>query len=307
VRVVIVLWGAGGDAPLAAVHAALQRRRRAVGVVDQRDPMDTTMELSVQGDVGGWLKFGKKKVDLADVVGVYVRPHDPGDLPEVRAAGPTGAAWRHARALHAAMCAWTEIAAARVIHPLSAMAPNGSKPHQARLIREAGFRVPCTLVTTDPAAALEFRDRHGDVIYKSTSGVRSVVARLTGDKLDRLDRVRRCPVQFQEYVAGVDHRVHVIGEDVFACAVEHDELDYRVTGARLVVHEIELPDADAERCAALARSLDLQLAGIDLRRTPDGEWVCFEVNPSPAFTHYETKPGQLADSVARLLAEKRAS
>lgn len=303
----IVLWGAGGDAPLTAVHAALHKRRRAVGFVDQRDPMDTTIELSVDGEVTGWLKIGKKRVDLADVVAIYVRPYDPGDPLEVRAAGRTSAMWRHAHALHAAMSAWSEIARARVIHPLSAMAPNGSKPHQARLIREAGFRIPDTLLTTDPAAVLEFRDRHGDVIYKSTSGVRSVVSRLTDERLERLDHVRRCPVQFQEYVAGVDHRVHVIGGDVFACAIEHDQVDYRVTGARVAIREVELSVADAERCVELARSLGLQLAGIDLRRRPDGEWVCFEVNPTPAFTHYETKPGQLAERIAKLLAEQRTS
>ena len=39
-------------------------------------------------------------------------------------------------------------------------------------------------------------------------------------------------------------------------------------------------------------SLRLPLTGIDLRRTPEGDWYCFEANPSPAFTYYERLAGQ---------------
>jgi D-alanine-D-alanine ligase-like ATP-grasp enzyme len=47
----------------------------------------------------------------------------------------------------------------------------------------------------------------------------------------------------------------------------------------------------------------LLVAGIDLRRTPAGEWYCFEVNPSPAFTFYQdaSRP-PIAEAIARLLA-----
>ena len=47
----------------------------------------------------------------------------------------------------------------------------------------------------------------------------------------------------------------------------------------------------------------LPLAGIDLRRTPDGRYVCFEVNPSPAFSFYERRTGlPIAHAIARHLA-----
>jgi len=53
----------------------------------------------------------------------------------------------------------------------------------------------------------------------------------------------------------------------------------------------------------LAASLDLVVAGIDLRRTPDGEWYCFEVNPSPAFSYYESATHQpISAAIAALLA-----
>ncbi|HEX8156488.1 MAG TPA: hypothetical protein VF526_03785 [Solirubrobacteraceae bacterium] len=43
----------------------------------------------------------------------------------------------------------------------------------------------------------------------------------------------------------------------------------------------ELPADLAARCTSLARSSGLDLAGIDLRITRDGDAFCFEVNPSP--------------------------
>jgi hypothetical protein len=48
--------------------------------------------------------------------------------------------------------------------------------------------------------------------------------------------------------------------------------------------------------------MHLQVAGIDLRKTSDGNWFCFEVNPSPAFTFYEEATGQpIAKAIANLL------
>jgi glutathione synthase/RimK-type ligase-like ATP-grasp enzyme len=50
----------------------------------------------------------------------------------------------------------------------------------------------------------------------------------------------------------------------------------------------------------LAALLQLPLCGIDLRRCADGSYVCFEVNPMPAFSYYEANTGQ---PIARRLVE----
>lgn len=87
------------------------------------------------------------------------------------------------------------------------MASNNHKPYQTNQIRKSGFAVPETVVTTDPNAVLDFWQRHGAVIYKSNSGVRSIVARLPDMHRERLGNVAWCPTQFQQYIPGVDHRV----------------------------------------------------------------------------------------------------
>jgi hypothetical protein len=64
----------------------------------------------------------------------------------------------------------------------------------------------------------------------------------------------------------------------------------------------QLPAQLAERCRAMALGMGLAVAGIDLRRTPEGRWVCFEVNPSPAFVYYEEATGQpIGQAIAQLL------
>jgi glutathione synthase/RimK-type ligase-like ATP-grasp enzyme len=206
------------------------------------------------------------------------------------------------------LASWTDLAKAFVVNRPKDMSSNGSKPFQAGLIQSLGFDVPDTLITTDPAAVWAFLKRHGALIYKSTSDVRSIVSRLTPAHRDRIADILTCPTQFQEYVQGVDFRVHVVGEEVFGCEIESEADDYRyaaMQGLSLSMRASELPAAVEDRCRSVAAGLSLSVAGIDLRRRADGRWCCFEVNPSPGFTFYEHATGQpIAAAIARLLAAK---
>jgi glutathione synthase/RimK-type ligase-like ATP-grasp enzyme len=68
------------------------------------------------------------------------------------------------------------------------------------------------------------------------------------------------------------------------------------------LHSIDIPDDVAAACTGMTRALGLVLSGIDLLRTPDGEYYCFEVNPSPGFLFYERSTGQpISEAVAHLL------
>lgn len=127
----------------------------------------------------------------------------------------------------------------------------------------------------------------GRAIYKSISSERSIVEVVGDADLARLDAIRWRPVQFQAFVEGTDVRVHTIGGAVFATAIASDATDYRYahrqTGDPATMAPCELEPQVAARCLAVAAGLGLDLAGIDLRMTPSGEAVCFEVNPSPVY------------------------
>jgi hypothetical protein len=294
----ILLWGLPGDSPLARVHVALRRRDADVAFVDQRDVLQTEVELCVDGSVRGELRTSDQVVPLDQVTAAYVRPYSSVQVPAVEHAGPFSAAWEHAVSVDDALMCWADLAPACVVNRPAAMATNSSKPYQALFIQAAGFDVPATLVTTDPDAVREFRAVHSTVIYKSLSGIRSIVSQLEDGHEARLQRVRWCPTQFQQYIPGADYRVHVVGDDVFACQISSLADDYRYAarqGLDVAIRPYQLPQEVADRCKALTASLGMYVTGIDFRRDPEGRWYCFEVNPSPAFSYYQNASGQPID------------
>jgi glutathione synthase/RimK-type ligase-like ATP-grasp enzyme len=288
---VILLWGLTGDSAFDRMAATLEARDAEVVTIDQRDVSRMSVDLTCDAVVRG-------AIDLRGLAASLLEGEGGGGQP-----------LRRAQATEQALIAWLQVTDATVVNRPAAMASNNSKPYQAAILREIGFDVPETLVTTDPHEVARFWTDHGTVIYKSISGVRSIVSRVTLDHLDRLERVSWCPTQFQQFVPGRDVRVHVVGDAVFASEVRSDADDYRYAhrdGAEVEVQATSLPADVAERCIAVTRRLGLLFSGVDLRLAPDGRWFAFEVNPSPGFTYYEQHTGQpIASAVADLL-ESRA-
>ncbi|MEU9117993.1 ATP-grasp domain-containing protein [Streptomyces sp. NPDC048483] len=292
----IAVCGIPSDPPTALVIAALERMGFAHVVLYQRRFEETSVDIEISGgEIRGLLSgdHGHPPVDCSEVTGVYTRLMDWRLLPEVRDGSDETA--QRCRAWHEALSNWTEIAPGCVMNRAAASASNRSKPYQSQLIRQAGFSVPDTLVTNDPDIVRDFRARHGRLIYKSVSAVRSVVRELDDEAAQRLLLIRGCPVQFQRYVPGTNVRVHVVAQNVFATRVDTDQVDYRYIqeeGGRTEFSAWELPDDLAERCRKLVSGLGLALAGVDLILTDDGEAYCLEVNPSPGFSCYETRTAQ---------------
>jgi len=303
--VLILVWGVQSEGPVRAVLDELNHLGAPVHLIDQRAVLQTEVELNVSADVEGTLRTGGQVIDLAQVTACYLRPYDWTELPNVAHGGPHSVAWRHAADVHDSLACWSEVTPALVVNRFSAMASNGSKPYQLARINEFGFRVPETIVTTEPAAVRSFLARHGCVIYKSVSAIRSRVSRLTEGHLGRLGDIASCPTQFQQYIPGTDYRVHVVGNEVYGCVVRSEADDYRYPGAHdVTIEAFRLPREIEDRCMRLAATMDLHVAGIDLRCGQfDGEWYCFEVNPSPGFTYYEDATGlPIGSAIAQLLA-----
>lgn len=300
----VLLWGLDGDSPLSEVRDQLNLLDVPTKFVDQRRVLETEIELVVGETVEGCIRIGNDNIDLGEVSAMYVRCYESARLPEIAATGPDSAAKQHAIQVDDILACWSELTSALVVNRFTASAANGSKPYQLEQIRGLGWGVPETLITTDADEARAFWKYHGEVIYKSVSGVRSRVSRLRAEHADRFADLSSCPTQFQQYIAGVDYRVHVVDDKVFACEVRCSADDYRYpeNGAPDIRACTFTPDLE-EKCRQMGAAMNLPLAGIDLRRTPQGEWYCFEVNPSPAFTYYEQITGQpISQAVALLLA-----
>jgi hypothetical protein len=302
---VILLWGLSGDDPLDDVAEELERTGTAFVHLDQRRVLESHVELAPNGASGRVTAPGID-LALADVSALYIRSYDGRGLASVRDGG--AAALAHLDGVESALWCFADVAPIRVLNRPSAMCSNNSKPYQATLIRAHGFEVPESVITTDPDAAMAFWRRHRSVIYKSISGVRSIVSRLTSAHLERLADVQWCPTQLQEHVQGRDYRVHVVGTSVFPTAVISAADDYRYAGRQgidVAFEPCDLPPEIAERCIQLAAHLGLPLSGLDLRRSVDDRWYCFEVNPSPCFTFYERQTQQpMTREVASYLAHQ---
>lgn len=304
----ILLWGVAQDRPLSAVGEALARRAVPTLFLDQSLHATTDVELRLDDAVSAFVSMGDARWDLRRVSGVYLRCYE-GEKIVPPDSSDRGAAVTHVECVNEALAAWCDLTSALVVNPLDAMGSNGSKPYQSGFARDAGFSVPDTIVTTDPSAVRDFWELHGEVIYKSTSGERSIVTRLSREDADNLGDVRWCPTQFQRYVAGRDYRVHTVGDDAFCCEISSTADDYRYAThgqGDTDIRACHLPEDLLERCHRLTAALGLVIAGVDLRCTPDGEWYCFEVNPSPAFTYYEAATElPIGDAIAGLLARGR--
>ena len=302
----ILLAGVPHEPPLALVMAALEARGAPHLLFDQGQAGSRVVLEGSHGGISGLLEMPDGAcIRLEEVRGCYTRMVDHRRLPAWRDADPAGRAGMDAA--NAAVNLFMELAPCRVLNRAAAMASNRSKPFQSQLIQSFGFDVPQTLVTNDPVAAREFRARHGRVVFKSISGLRSIVTEWDDAVAARLEMIRACPVQFQALAEGLDVRVHVVGKAIFATACRSEVVDYRYAGrvdATTTLEPYMLPEAVAARCFTLAHALELPLCGIDLKHTPDGRWVCFEANPSPGFSWFEQAAGQpIAAAIALLLID----
>lgn len=303
----IIVCGIASESPIARVTAELDELRLTHTVLHQRRFLETPFEFEITGGgLRGRLTANGTSIDCNEVTGIYTRLMDWRRLPESREAHEEEESGRdilrRCRAWHEALSTWIEIAPGHVMNRASAMASNLSKPHQAQMIRQTGFQVPETLITNDPMLVHDFQARHGELVYKSISCERSVVHVLDQEAMDRLPLIRSCPVQFQQRLKGTNVRVHTVGKEVFATQIDTDRVDYRYAhhdGGRAELSPWRMPDNLAEQCLRLAENLGLLLTGIDLMLTDDGNVYCFEVNPSPAFSYFESHTGQ---PIARAIA-----
>jgi glutathione synthase/RimK-type ligase-like ATP-grasp enzyme len=288
----ILVWGPPTDPPIVSVIDALELRGAEVYYLPESALANLRYDVVFSSSSpSGWIESSGRRVAVENFRGIYLRPTEP-------AAGQARTAAMVLLAIAAGL-------SSVVVNRPAAGRANASKPYQIELIKQSGFLVPETLVTSDPTAARAFLHRHKRLVYKSLSGIRSIVATLDASEEARLDNVGTGPVQLQTYVPGLDVRVHVVGEQWFACAIESSASDYRYagadgTGAKLSA--FKLPKQIGRQLVTLVRRMNLLVAGVDLRQAPDGSWVCFEVNPSPGFPWYEEATGhQIGDAIANLL------
>jgi len=296
----ILVISARQDPHARAVLAELGRLGRPARLLDLTDfPM--RLSLSARFDNNGAHHFtlgfpGGERLALADVTAVWWRRPQPFGLP-AEISDPAHRQFAASEAATAFHGAWQSSEALWINDPVRDAAAV-HKPWQLKLAKQAGLSLPETLITNDPEEARDFWRRYpGEVVYKPflqtfQAWRETRVLRPAEEAL--AEAVRLAPVLFQRYVpAGVDLRITAIGDRLFAAEAQNTadyEVDVRFNTA-VTYRPHALPAEVAAKLLDLQRRLGLVYGAIDMRRTPAGEYVFFEVNPAGQFLYVEQLAG----------------
>lgn len=247
-------------------------------------------------------------VEYDDVTGVYVgapnlfRPYEPRFRDEMTDdLMPALHQVREFRGLFESLSRAFEHHGATVVPPLSKHHWQDRKAWQLHRYALADLPIPETLFTNDPDEVRTFAAGRDRLLYKPVTrgGAPAVVTEedLTDEMLGRL---ATAPVQFQEFVEGVDLRVYVLDGDVVG-AIRYDSESFSFKlDDEVEVRPATIPRAAEDVVTRAAELSDLTFAAADLRRRPDGSHVLLELNEMPRFVVADTEADQ---NVAEELAD----
>ncbi|MEQ1933287.1 MAG: hypothetical protein ABL962_05340, partial [Fimbriimonadaceae bacterium] len=149
-------------------------------------------------------------------------------------------------------------------------------------------------ITNDPETVQSLFAEGIPLIYKRIGPTpRPITATkpLLKTDLDRLDALPNCPAIFQEHIrAQLDIRVTVIGTELYGAEIESQSgaspLDWRFDHT-VPFREHKLDSQVAAHLRNIMMRLGLVYGAVDLRLTPEGEYVFLEVNPSGQYLFVE--------------------
>jgi glutathione synthase/RimK-type ligase-like ATP-grasp enzyme len=181
------------------------------------------------------------------------------------------------------------------------------KAYQLQVAKSVGLKIPGTLITNDPEKAKLFiRDNQDmEVIYKSFSAIEQAwreTRLIKEEEMEKLENVKYTPVIFQEYIRSVaDLRITVVGDEIFPAAIyippSSYQVDFRMTYGSSKIVRHELPQEIQKKLLALMKSLGIVYGAIDMRLTPEGEYIFLEVNTAGQWLFME-EPTELPISKA---------
>ncbi len=195
------------------------------------------------------------------------------------------------------------------------------KLHQLRLARDLGFKIPKSMATNDPQAALRFYEQcQGRIIVKpftvSTLDydphyVSILTSRVTENEISRVSQVGKSITFLEEEIPKLfEVRVTVIGQDVFSAKIDSQaddrrKVDWRRTSPNEPIwQDHSVPRWLGESCRQMVSEYGLSFGAFDFAYTPDDDYVFFELNPNGQWAWLEIQLGlPMSSSLARALGQ----
>jgi glutathione synthase/RimK-type ligase-like ATP-grasp enzyme len=307
----ILIAGIPSEEPVAQVIESADNLGIEYILFNQREAMNYELNVSiVENKLSAEFFSCGRKIDLCEISGIYFRMMDIGTLPENsvntnRWASITEDTKQKLNFNNLLFCNLTDILPCRVLNRPSAMESNFSKLYQLWYINNVALGVPDTIITNEPEVILEMKKKYGEIIFKSISSVRSIVKPLENAHLERLSMIKNLPTQFQKCLKGNNIRVHVVGDTLLSAKILSDSIDYRYAhseGNETDMQSYKLPKNIEKKCFELSKKLNLPLCGIDLFETVDGDFFCFEINPSPGYSYFQSNAQlPISDAIVKYL------
>lgn len=306
----ILLIGIPSEPPLKLAIEAAEKLNIPAVIFNQRYAHTYDMVLEyVNNKFYGCLQIDGKEYNLDEFTGVYVRMMDYNYLPEIKSKVFNYIGNQKALksiSIQQQLLLWLDGTKSFIANRPLDMLSNMSKPYQTQIIAQSGLLIPPTLITNNLAQLNSYKNTNKNLIFKSISSVRSIVKDLNITYTPQLKNLQFLATQFQKKLEGENIRVHVVGNQTFATKVLSEVTDYRYSaheGKETLLTIEQLPHQIIKACLKSSLLLNLPLCGIDLFRTPQNKYYCFEVNPSPAYSYYQQNTGQdIASALVKLLA-----
>jgi hypothetical protein len=189
------------------------------------------------------------------------------------------------------------------VNPIDSVSVAEHKLYQLQIARRLGFRVPRTLVSRDPLALRSFAAAnetgtickpifHGMFVDEASSY--SVYTRRVNPESLDADSVKICPVLLQEQIVrSADVRATFIGPHCFVADIEGDAslVDWRDPDVLVSYSTSSLSDKVQRMCRTMLAKLGLIYGAFDFVRTPEGDLVFLEVNPTGEWAWLEDRLG----------------
>ncbi len=182
---------------------------------------------------------------------------------------------------------------------------------QLRAAKSTGFRIPRTLVSQNPTSIREFCEGLDyQVVVKSISGTQKaplLTTKITPKHLLCDDSISLCPAIYQEYIPGDLHvRAQCFGYAIYSVTLKSEALDWR-PNLNIPCEVVQLDDEVQGRLRTVLKILGLKMGVVDLKFTPEGDLVWFEINPQGQFLFVQgLAPIDLASAFADFLYNEAA-
>ncbi len=183
-----------------------------------------------------------------------------------------------------------------------------NKPYQLKIARNVGFKIPDTLITTNPDRATKFWQRcEKQMVIKALAFSpfpKKVVFtnQMTDQLMAEISRIKSSPVILQKLIPGKqEYRITVVGNEVYTAAIQSNSpVDWR--RGLVSATPAELPLDLQNRCVEIVKTLGLRFGCIDMIQDENGDYYFLEINPNGQWRFVEEQAGlPIGESIARLL------